>query len=326
MAAAFFLLVKLLAAATAQADELRPAFLDLREFAPGRFSIVWKVPAPGNMRLAIHVRMPESCKAANDPVRTVNAGAFVERWNVECDRGLKQERIEIAGLRTTPIETLAHITYVDGSTQVARLTPDATSLVATGAQTRLDVARTYFLLGVDHILTGFDHLLFVFTLVLLIKDRWTLLKTITAFTLAHSITLAGASLGYISLHQQPVEAAIALSIAFTARELVHDRDEDKSLARRAPWVLAFAFGLLHGFGFAGALKEIGLPANETPLALLTFNVGVETGQLIFVAAILLILRAISTLFDPLTATPLRAVAYLIGTVSMVWFISRAAAF
>lgn len=319
-------LVLLAIGARARADELRPAFLELRERAPNEYAVVWKTPAMGDMRLGIYVRLPEGCRAKAEPIRMIEGGSFFERWTAVCANGLKGREIMLDGLRTTPIEALVHIAYLDGTTQVARLTQDTTSVTATGAQTKFDVARTYVILGVDHILTGLDHLLFVLTLVLLIGDRWMLLKTITAFTVAHSITLVGATLGYMSLQQKPMEATIALSIAFAASELVKVRAGERRLSQDAPWIFAFAFGLLHGFGFAGALKEIGLPPNETPLALLMFNVGVEVGQLIFVAAILLGLRAFAALYDLPAAPARRLAAYVIGVLSMTWFVFRAASF
>lgn len=188
------------------------------------------------------------------------------------------------------------------------------------------MAKAYFLLGVDHILTGFDHLLFVLALILLIHDRWMLVKTVTAFTIAHSITLAGATLGYISLPQKPVEATIALSIAFVASELVKVRSGERRLSENYPWIVAFVFGLLHGFGFAGALKEAGLPQTDISLALLTFNLGVEAGQLMFIAAALVVFRAAGMLLTVPIAPARIAAAYLIGTTSMVWLVARLSSF
>jgi hypothetical protein len=175
-------------------------------------------------------------------------------------------------------------------------------------------------------MSGIDHLLFVLALMLLIHDRWMLFKTITAFTLAHSITLAGAALGYFSLPQRPVEATIALSIAFVASELVKMKPGERRLSEAYPWMVAFAFGLLHGFGFAGALKEIGLPQVDVPLALLTFNLGVEAGQLLFVAGMLVVFKALSALIAMPWARLRPAAAYIIGTLALVWFIERIAAF
>ena len=221
---------------------------------------------------------------------------------------------------------LTRIENRDGTRQVARLTPEKPALLVAGSQSWLEVAKTYFLLGVDHILTGFDHLLFIFALMLLIHDRWMLVKTITAFTIAHSVTLAGATLGYISLPQKPVEATIALSIAFVASELVKTRSGERRLSEDYPWVVAFVFGLLHGFGFAGALKETGLPQTDISLALLTFNLGVEAGQLMFIAATLVVFRAAGMLLTVPIAPARIAAAYLIGTTSMVWLVARFSSF
>lgn len=217
---------------------------------------------------------------------------------------------------------LARISWADGSIEVERLTPEQPSLTLAGAQTTLEVARTYFMLGVEHILGGIDHLLFVLALMLLIRDPWMLVKTITAFTLAHSITLTGAALGYLSLPQAPVEAVIALSIAFVARELILMKPGERRVSEAYPWVVAFAFGLLHGFGFAGALKEIGLPHGDVPMALFTFNLGVEAGQLLFVFGMILVHRAASMLgVRPLV--PLRtALAYGIGAAAIFWLVTR----
>jgi len=256
----------------------------------------------------------------------MSGGAYFERWKMTCDGGLKGRSVGIDGLRTSMTDVLARISWADGTTEVARLTPDHPALVLKGAQSILQVAWTYFVLGVEHILGGIDHLLFVLALMLLIRERWMLLKTITAFTLAHSITLAGAALGYFSLPQKPVEATIALSIAFVASELVKMKPGERRLSEAYPWVVAFSFGLLHGFGFAGALKEIGLPQRDVPLALFTFNLGVEAGQLMFVGAVLLFYAALKTA----TAVPISNArvfaAYLIGITSAVWFIDRVSGF
>jgi hydrogenase/urease accessory protein HupE len=280
------------------------------------------VPALGDMRLGLYLRLPESCKAKVEPVRSIEGNAYRERSIVFCEGGLRGKPIAIDGLRATLTDALARIEYRDGSVEVARLTPDAPGFVVAGAQSRWEVARTYFLLGVDHILSGLDHLLFVFALVLLIHDRWMLAKTITAFTLAHSITLAGATLGYFSLPQKPVEATIALSIAFVASELIKQRPGERRLSESYSWVVAFAFGLLHGFGFAGALKETGLPQTDVPLALLTFNLGVEAGQLLFVAAVLIAFRAVRAFVSARPVPARLTAAYLIGVVSMIWLIAR----
>jgi hydrogenase/urease accessory protein HupE len=320
------ILVQLIIGPSAIAHELRPAYLEVREMATNEFAVLWKVPALDDLRLGLYVRLPDACKAKTETVRAIQDGAYFERWSMACPNGLKGQEIVVDGLRSTVTDVLARIEYSDGTKQVARLTPEKTTLLVAGGQSWLEVARTYFLLGVDHILTGFDHLLFVLALMLLIHDRWMLVKTITAFTIAHSITLAGATLGYISLPQKPVEATIALSIAFVASELVKARSGERRLSEDYPWIVAFVFGLLHGFGFAGALKETGLPQTDVSLALLTFNLGVEAGQLMFIAAALVISRAASILITVPIAPARLAAAYLIGTTSMIWLISRFSSF
>jgi hydrogenase/urease accessory protein HupE len=315
-----------LATTSVFADELRPAYLSIRETRPDEFSVLWKVPALGDTRLGLYLKLPDVCEAKGEPVRLIENGAYSERWTAVCNGGLRGRQIAIDGLRSTATDALARIEYRNGSVEIARLTPETPRFVVLGVQSGWGVAWTYFLLGVDHILSGYDHLLFVFALILLINNFWMLAKTITAFTLAHSLTLAGASLGYFSLPQQPVEAAIALSIAFVASELIKQRPGERRLSESYPWVVAFAFGLLHGFGFAGALKETGLPQSDVPLALLTFNFGVEAGQLLFVASVWVAFLAIPRFVTVPTARARLAAAYFIGTVSMVWFVLRVNSF
>jgi hydrogenase/urease accessory protein HupE len=322
---------------SAAAHEMRPAFLSLietgaetgtetgTETGAGRFSVLWKVPALGEQRLGIYASLPANCIPEAEPQAMIVGGAYQQRWIARCEGGLKGGVIGIDGLQATMTDVLLRIQYLDGSTEIARLKPDQPSVTVAGAQTVWQVAWTYFVLGVDHILGGIDHLTFVLALILLIDNRWMLLKTVTAFTVAHSMTLAGAALGLISLPQLPVEAVIALSIAFVARELVLTRQGEPRLSARMPWLVAFAFGLLHGFGFAGALKETGLPQTDVPVALLTFNLGVEAGQLLFVAAVLVVMLGARRLL-PAVAQARRLVAYGIGTVAMFWLITRLAAF
>ena len=194
--------------------------------------------------------------------------------------------MRIDGLASTMTDALVRIEFVDGGEWVERLTPGAPQATIPAGQSGWAVAATYLKLGVEHILLGIDHLLFVLALILIAPNTRQLIKAITAFTVAHSITLAAATLGFVHVPPTPVEAAIALSIAFVAAEIVRAREGKAGIAARAPWIVAFAFGLLHGFGFAGALSEIGLPAGHIPVALLFFNVGVEIGQLLFVAVVL----------------------------------------
>jgi hydrogenase/urease accessory protein HupE len=319
-------LIQAILALPAIGHELRPAYLDMREVGDDEFAVVWKVPALGEMRLGLYVRLPETCTPKVEPVGFMESAAYFERWTANCAGGIKGKAIAVDGLRSTLTDVLARIEYRGGSIQVARLTPETPYFLASGVQSSREIAQTYFLLGVEHILTGVDHLLFVLALMLLIREPWMLVKAITAFTAAHSLTLAGAALGLLSLSQKPVEAVIALSIAFVARELVRMKPSERSLSSAYPWIVAFAFGLLHGFGFAGALKEIGLPHADVPLALLMFNLGVEAGQLLFVGGLLLLFSgAKAILKGPLEPARIMA-AYVIGVIATFWLVSRVADF
>jgi hydrogenase/urease accessory protein HupE len=308
----------------AGAHEIRPAYLQLDETTPGQYSVLWKVPAAGDLRLGLYLKFPDGCRNISEPFGSSDGAAHIERWQISCEGGLKGKNVSVDGLRSTMTDVLARISWADGSIEIERLTPEAPVLTLKGAQTPVEVARTYFVLGVEHILGGIDHLLFVLALMLLIREPWMLVKTITAFTVAHSITLSGAALGYVSLPPAPVEAVIALSIVFVARELLLMEPGKRRLSESYPWLIAFSFGLLHGFGFAGALKEIGLPHGDVPLALLTFNIGVEIGQLIFVAAMVAIARAAAALIKFPVTLSRAAISYGIGAAATFWLIDRLA--
>ena len=313
------------------AHEVRPAYLELRQTGPEIYDALWKVPGRDeNLRLGLYVELPAGCTNVTEPRASMINNAFTERWTVKCAGGLSGGTIHIAGLSATMTDVLVRLERLDGTTQVTRLTPSTPSFMVAAAAGAMGVARTYTVLGVEHILGGVDHLLFVLGLLLIVGQRWGLMiKTITAFTVAHSITLALATLGFVHVPQAPVEAVIALSIVFVAAEIVHSRQGRPGLTERAPWVVAFTFGLLHGFGFAGALSQIGLPQHDIPLALLCFNVGVEVGQLLFIAsvfAVVAVARQITrrvALPQPVWAW--RVVPYAIGSVSACWLIQRVAA-
>jgi hydrogenase/urease accessory protein HupE len=244
--------------------------------------------------------------------------------------GLDGKAILFTQLSEVRIDVLARLVRLDGSVQLERILPVHPRFVGKPSPGRLDVVRTYTILGIEHILSGFDHLLFVLALVLLVPGARRLLLTITAFTVAHSLTLAGATLGWVHVPGPPVEASIALSIAFVASEIVHTRQGRYSVTQRYPWVVAFTFGLLHGFGFAGALAEVGLPQSSIPIALLFFNVGVEIGQLMFVGAVLAVIaggwRARQRLRWSQPAWAWRLAPYAIGGLASFWLVERIAAF
>jgi len=273
------------------------------------------------------VEFPAGCTNVTGPRASMANNAFTERWSVKRAGGLTGGTIHIAGLSATMTDVIVRLERLDGTTQVTRLTPSAPSFVVEAAPRTLAVARTYLVLGVEHILGGVDHLLFVLGLLLIVGQRWGLLiKTITAFTVAHSITLALATLGFVHVPQAPVEAVIALSIMFVASEVLQARAGRPGLTARSPWLVAFTFGLLHGFGFASALNGIGLPQNSIPVALLLFNVGVEVGQLLFVAAVVAFVAVLGRVRVTWPKWAEAIPPYAIGSLAMFWVIQRIAAF
>ena len=311
----------------ALADEVRPAFLQLTETAPDSFAVIWKVPARGDRKLALSAVLPDDCRQVTPPGATLVNGAYIERWLTQCEGGLRDKSIRVAGLDTAATDIMVRIAFLDNASQSALLTPAHPSYTVSRQASQLQLAGTYTWLGVTHILGGIDHLLFVFALLLIVNGVRRLLWTITAFTLAHSITLAVATLGVIRLPQPPVEAVIALSIVFLAVEIVHTRQGRPGVASRQPWLVAFCFGLLHGFGFAGALAEVGLPQNAIPLALVFFNLGVELGQVLFILLILSLSWTLVRLFSaPVIRHGRTAAVYLIGGLASLWLLERISAF
>ena len=324
-------------AGAASAHEVRPAYLELRQTGPIAYDVLWKVPARGDdMRLALYLELPTTCVRAAVPQAAFVGNAFTERWSVSCAGGLTGATIRIDGLSATLTDALVRLERLDGTTLVHRLTPDRPSFVVEATPETFEVARTYLVLGVQHILLGIDHLLFVLALLILVKGGRRLVGTITSFTVAHSITLAAATLGFVRVPGPPVEAVIALSIAFVACEIVRRHQGASGLTERWPWVVAFMFGLLHGVGFAGALHEVGLPQHAIPVALLLFNVGVEIGQILFIVSVMGVLRMATIAWQrvraraaaPISGLPAWDVvaAYAIGTVAAFWLIERALAF
>ena len=247
--------------------------------------------------------------------------------------------IRIAGLSATLTDVLVRLERRDGTTQVTRLTPALSSFVVEAVPSRMEIVRTYLVLGIEHILTGVDHLLFVLGLLLLVRGLGRLVKTVSAFTVAHSVTLALATLGFVHVPQPPVEAVIALSIVFVANEILRSRGRSPttkaSLAERQPWLVAFSFGLLHGLGFAGGLSEVGLPEGHIPLALLLFSIGVEVGHFGFIAVVLGSISLGLWIRNRVRLSPLRPQylamlrllpPYAIGGTAMFWLIERIVAF
>lgn len=307
------------------AHESRPAYLEVKETAPGQFSLLWRTPMLSGMRLPVMLQLPEDVKNLKEPTTEELADSIVTRYSIEAGpNGLAGQRIEFPGLQGTITDVLVRVEMLDGRSWTTIVHPSQPWVEITAAQTRLQVMGSFIVQGIRHILFGADHMLFVLGLLLIVKDRWMLLKTITAFTVAHSITLAIATLGYAEAPVLPLNAAIALSILFLGPEIVRSWRGETSFTIRHPWVVAFAFGLLHGFGFASALTSAGLPKAELPIALLSFNVGVEIGQLSFVALILLLERAFRILEVKWPRWAEALPGYTVGSLGAFWTIQRLA--
>ena len=320
LAALFLVMVS---AAAARADEARPAYLELTETAAGQFTVLWRTPVLSGMRLPIVLALPADVRNVKAPAVEELADSIVERrWIDAGSKGLAGRRIDFEGLQLLITDVLVRVEMLDGRqwTTIARASQPWVEIAA--SQTWLDVAGTYIVDGVRHIVFGADHLLFVLGLLLIVEDRWMLLKTITAFTVAHSITLAIATLGYANAPVVPMNAAIALSILFLGPEIVRRWRGDMSFTIKRPWMVAFSFGLLHGFGFAGALTSAGLPHHDLPFALLSFNLGVEVGQVSFVLLIVALEWSFRVL-DVRWPHWVRALpGYAVGSLGAFWTIQR----
>jgi hydrogenase/urease accessory protein HupE len=326
-----FLFASVLVVPTTQAHEARPAYLEIKETSPNQFSVLWRTPVLAGMRLPVVLTMPGDVKNLKEPVvQELSDSVLERRWIDAGARGLAGKRIQFRGLQLTITDVLVRVELLDRRAWTTLAHPSQPWFELAGAPSKLHVAGAYLRLGIEHIWSGVDHLLFILGLMILVKGRRRLIATVTAFTVAHSITLAGATLGFVHVPQQPVEACIALSIVFVATEIIHARQGWQGITERWPWIVAFTFGLLHGFGFAGALNAVGLPQTAIPVALLFFNVGVEIGQLLFIAAILSLMALgrwlIRRAAIPQPAWAWRVAPYSIGGVAAFWMIQRIAAF
>jgi hydrogenase/urease accessory protein HupE len=325
------LLLFTLGVAPVRADEFKPAYLQLTQVNAADWDVLWKLPAlDEDTPLKLTPVFAPGIVAVGEKHRNFANGAVVQRWRIRAEGGLAGRAIEFPDLAVQRIEVLVRIVRLDGTSQLARPKPSQPRFVPTDSPGGFEVARTYTLLGIHHILTGIDHLLFVLSLLLLVGITRRLIWTVTAFTLAHSITLALATLGLIHVPGPPVEALIALSIVFVAAEVIQARRGRAGLSKRYPWIIAFGFGLLHGLGFAGALAEVGLPPQSIPIALLFFNIGVEIGQLIFIAIVMAAIAVGRWLQARLQWTMpqwlWRVPPYAIGGIASYWVFQRVASF
>jgi len=317
-------LVLLAAASGALAHGLTPALLALRELGGGRYEVTWRSSVLRLPGTNVRPTLPARCHETSTPTPADDTERLGFRWTIDCGpTGLAGETIAVEDLALARIDALMRIERRDGATIQTVLSARAPSFAVPAEPSRWDVLRGYTGLGVEHILTGPDHLLFVFGLLLLVSARRLLVKTITAFTLGHSITLSAAALHVATVPSRAIEVQIALSVLTLAVELARDARND-TLLRRFPWAMALLFGLLHGFGFAGALAETGLPSGDIPLALLSFNLGIEAGQLAFVGVVLAAGALLTRAWPVFAPRSLRPAVYAMGILSAFWCFERVA--
>jgi HupE / UreJ protein len=317
-------------AAVAVAHEVRPAYFEIIQDAPHHYLVTWKQPAVGDLAIRLIPRLSNGWLDGPPRDQFASGSFLIRNWSITAAQAypLAGRRLSIDGLERTITDVLVVVRLADGRRLESIVKPDHPQLDLAFATTQGLPVPAYLRLGIEHILTGVDHLMFVLGLLLLVGIRWSLIKAITAFTVAHSITLAASAVGLVSVPSAVIEALVALSIVFVATELINAIRGRAGLTQRWPWVIAFAFGLLHGFAFAGALAEVGLPKDAIPMSLLLFNVGVEIGQLLFVGAaigVILALRAVWPRIPEAWANlSRRAPPYAIGSFAAFWFIERVA--
>jgi hydrogenase/urease accessory protein HupE len=322
------ILAVLTAPLAASAHEVRPALLQITETAPQTWTVFWKQPAMGDVALRLAPRLSSGWLDAQPDDQYAAPGFLVKTWTVRSPKPLSGQTLRVEGLDQTITDVLVQVSLRDGRHIDAVVKPQQPSL-----DLQLDVAAApaapaYLKLGVEHILTGADHLMFVLGLLLLVGVSWRIVKAVTAFTVAHSLTLTAAALGWVHVPSVVIEALVALSIVFVAVELIPRPGREETLTRRHPWVVAFVFGLLHGMAFAGALADIGLPPHAVAMSLFLFNVGVEIGQLAFIGVAVVAILGLRWLRAQTPwnlAAPARlAPAYAIGSFASFWFIERLA--
>jgi hydrogenase/urease accessory protein HupE len=307
------------------AHPLSPSLLELRERPDGAVAVRWKTPTLRMPGADLRPLLPAGCRPTAPATIEEEPESITASWTAECGPGgLVGRRIGVEGLDSRITDVLLHLELADGRTVHSVLRPREPSIVVPDRERRLDVARRFVALGIEHIATGYDHLLFVFGLLLLVASTRTLVATITAFTLGHSVTLALAVLDVARVPSATTEALIAASIFVLGVELARPPDAPPTLMRRHPSVLALAFGLLHGLGFAGALREAGLPSEAVPLALLSFNVGIELGQLVFVLAVIVVRRLAAPALRALPSWTRALPIYALGSLAAFWTIERVA--
>ena len=319
----FSLLFLVMFVASSQAHEVRPAMLHLTQLGDQDYAVLWKVPARGDAVLKLTLQFPETCTPSTPKKIVRDTASVVQRWKIRCTEKIAGQRLAVEGLETTAVEMIGQIDWLGRSPQSVRLTGGANAFELSTRATWADVATSYGPFGFTHIWEGWDHLLFLTALMLLVRSVRQILWAVTSFTIAHSITLALAVLQIVHVPSGLVETMIALSIVFVAAEAMRSGTGVKTLAIERPWLVSFAFGLLHGLGFAGALTDAGLPPDAIGPALVFFNLGVEAGQIVFVLALLALLQLFSRLVPSRDAMARSAILYVAGIAGAFWTFERA---
>jgi hydrogenase/urease accessory protein HupE len=304
------------------AHEVRPAYLEITQPRTGEYDITWKQPVRGELALHLVPHLSNGWLERSPDQQYAAGGFLIRRWKILSSETppLAGRFIEIEGLADTLTDVFVRIRLTDSGSVDAIIRPESPRFALSPADRGPLTLAAYVRLGIEHILTGPDHLLFVLGLVLIVRKRMMLLKTVSAFTLAHSITLAATILNEVTVPPPLVEAVISLSILFLAPEILRAREGRDSLTIRYPWAVAFAFGLFHGMGFASGLKSLGLQSGDLLVPLGSFNVGVEIGQLAFIALVLAIGRVLRSTPIPAYAPALRLPAYVVGIAGAYWTI------
>ena len=322
-----FLMLNVMFFGDVSAHESQPGLLQITQQDANHYEVLWRAPIYFGKPHPASLKLPANWKTVRPMTRRQLKDSELYQYYVSVDPGsIHGSIILLPGLETTTTDVLMRVVYADGSSSTTIIKPGEPRVTIEGPRSAWWVAWDYTVLGTEHILSGIDHLLFVLALLLIVTGTRTLLITISSFTLAHSITLAAATLGWLWVPGPPVEAVIALSILFLASELLKVNRGQPSLTGSYPWLVAFTFGLLHGFGFAGALTQVGLPQNEIPLALLMFNVGVEIGQLMFIVVMFLIIKALHKIRYKWPKWVYQLPAYGIGGIAAFWFVERVIGF
>jgi hydrogenase/urease accessory protein HupE len=317
----FFLLLLLIASSFSQAHKLAPSLLQLTELEPGQFEVYWKTPKLTSAGQKLEPVFPAHCTAQSPAVMSGEGTGLVGRWLIQCQQPMAGETLSVRGMASTGTATLVKVQWSGGGKVQGLINARNPSMSIPDQQSSAEIIADYVALGAEHIWLGVDHLLFVLALVMLVTTSRKLVWTITAFTVGHSMTLSLVSLGYLNYPVSLIEFTIALSILVLAIELARPQSGDHWISKNS-WLVAVSFGLLHGMGFAGALREVGLPAGDIPLALFSFNIGIELGQLAFIFVCLGLAAAFLRYAQQLIVAGRWVLVYSIGSLSAYWCIER----